>query len=175
MFFSIVLMKPVWNLYACNFAHVTSTHAVNVSAHLLWMYFTGCSTIHNSQHQLHERHEQRLPNSWNLYICTCFPTPYNPLVTSLHSRCLPMCLPHMNDFHTCKLNGTMTLERVVSFLWTVAWHVNIVYEILRRINEILDWLPYIFVHQLCVLHRVWPPKRILVCTHKHCCCVPSSS
>ena len=58
----------IWN--DCNFAHVTSTHAVNVSAHLhlLWMDFTGCSIIHNSQHQLHERHEQQLPNSWNLFI-----------------------------------------------------------------------------------------------------------
>ena len=68
MFFSIVLRKSVSNLYDCNFAHVTSTHAVNVSARLLWMDFTGCSMIHNSQHQLHERHEQQLPNSWNLYI-----------------------------------------------------------------------------------------------------------
>jgi len=68
MFFSIVLRKPVWNLYDCNFADVTSTHAVNVSARLLWMDFTVCSMIHNSQHQVHDRHEQQLPNSWNLYI-----------------------------------------------------------------------------------------------------------
>jgi len=46
-------------LYDCNFAHVISTHAVNISAHLLWMDFTGCSMIRNSQHQLHERHEQQ--------------------------------------------------------------------------------------------------------------------
>jgi len=48
----------VRKLFACNFAHVISTHAVNVSARLLWMDFTVCSMIHNSRHQLHERHEQ---------------------------------------------------------------------------------------------------------------------
>jgi len=32
--------------------------------------------------------------------CACFPTPYNPFFTSLHSRCLPTRLPHVNDFHT---------------------------------------------------------------------------
>jgi len=58
--------------------------------------------------------------------CTCFPTPYNPLFTSLHSKCLPMCLPHVNDLQTYKPNGTVTSERAVSFLWTVAWHVNVV-------------------------------------------------
>jgi len=66
MFFSIVLRKPVLNLYDCNRAHVTSTHAVKVSARLIWMDFTVCSTIHSSRHQLHDRHEQQLPNSWNL-------------------------------------------------------------------------------------------------------------
>ena len=60
-------VKFVW-LYLCTCDNLTSTHAVNVSARLLWMDFTGCSIIHNSQHQLHERHEQHLPNSWNLYI-----------------------------------------------------------------------------------------------------------
>jgi len=53
---------------ACNFAHATSTHAVNASAHLVWMDFTVCSMINKSQLQVHERHEQQLPNSWNLYI-----------------------------------------------------------------------------------------------------------
>ena len=66
MFFSIVLRKPLSNLHACNFAHVTPTHAVNVNAHLPWMDFTGCNMIHNSQHQLHEKHEQQLPQSGNL-------------------------------------------------------------------------------------------------------------
>jgi len=73
MFFSIVLRKPVGNLYACNCAHVTSTHAVNVSACLLWMDFTVCSTIHSSRHQRHDRHEQgcqvqvntKCQTSWN--------------------------------------------------------------------------------------------------------------
>ena len=99
MFFSIVLRKPVWNLYDCIFVHVTSTHAVNVSARPLWIDFTVCSIIHNSRHQLHVRHEQQLPNSWNLYISVqCLPTPCNRLFTSLHSGCLPTRLPHVNDF-----------------------------------------------------------------------------
>ena len=63
--------------------------------------------------------------------CTCFPPPHNPFFTSflqdsLHSRCLPTCLPHVNDFQTCKPNGTMTSEQAVSFLRTVAWHANVV-------------------------------------------------
>ena len=33
-----------------------------------------------------------------------------------------------NDFQTCKPNRTMTSERTVSFMRTVAWHVNIVIE-----------------------------------------------
>jgi len=71
-------------LYDCNFAHVTSTHAVNISGYLLWMDFTGCSMIHNSQHQLHERHEQQLPNSWNRHISVqCFPTPHCTTLGSL--------------------------------------------------------------------------------------------
>jgi len=31
-----------------------------------------------------------------------------------------------NDFQTCKPNRTMTSERAVSFVRTVAWHVNVV-------------------------------------------------
>jgi len=45
-----------------------STHAANVSARLQRVDFTVCSMIHNWQHQVHERHGQQLPNSWNLYI-----------------------------------------------------------------------------------------------------------
>jgi len=37
-----------------------------------------------------------------------------------------MRLPHVNDFQTRKPNGTMTSEQAVSFLRTVAWHVNVV-------------------------------------------------
>jgi len=47
--------------------------------------------------------------------CTCFPTPYNPLFTSLHSGYLPTYLPHMNDFLTCKPNGTMTSYDVKAY------------------------------------------------------------
>jgi len=32
----------------------------------------------------------------------------------------PTRLPHVNDFQTCKPNGTMTSEQAFSFLWTVA-------------------------------------------------------
>ena len=101
-FFSIVLKKPVWNLYACNFAHVTSTHAVNVSARLLWMDFTVCSMIHNSRHQ-HERHEQQLPNSWNLHISI-----------------------HVVQLHTtlCLLSCTVDVYRRVCHTWMTFRHVN---------------------------------------------------
>jgi len=37
--------------------------AVNISARLLWMDFTVCSMIHNSQLQVLEKHEQQLPIS----------------------------------------------------------------------------------------------------------------
>ena len=63
--------------------------------------------------------------------CTCFPTPLNLLFTNLHSRCLPTCLPHVNDLQTCIPNGTMTSKRAVSFLRTVAWHVNVVWACFR--------------------------------------------
>jgi len=88
----------------CNFAHMTSTHGVNVSARLLWMDFTVCSMIHNSQHQLHERHKRQLPQSWNLYISVHAFQLYSSLwsLASLHSRCLLTRLSHMNDFQTCK-------------------------------------------------------------------------
>jgi len=59
---------------------------------------------------------------------TYFPAPYNPLFTSLHRRCLATRLPYicLNRFQTCKPNRTMTSERAVSYLPTVAWHVNVV-------------------------------------------------
>jgi len=136
MFFSIVLRKPVWNLYVCNFAHVTSTHAVNQRqcTSAIWMDLTGCSMIHFSRSTNFMR-----GMTSNCQIreicnqCTCFPTPYNPLFTSLHSRCLPTRLPHVNGFQTRKPNGTMTSEQAVSFLRTVAWHVTVVIELWYKI------------------------------------------
>jgi len=56
----------------------------------------------------------------SVHQCTCFPAPYNPLFTSLHSRCLPTRLPHTNDFQTCKPNGTVMSQQAVSFLRPVA-------------------------------------------------------
>jgi len=126
MFFSIVLRKPVWNLYDCIFAHVTSMHAVNVSACLLWMDFTVCSMIHNSHHQLHERHEQQLPNSWNLYISVHAFQLHTTLCSLACTVDVYRRVAHMNDFQTCKPNCTMTSEQDVSFLKTVTWHVNVV-------------------------------------------------
>ena len=45
-------------------------------------------------------------HSNNHDICTSsvymFSTPYNPLLISLHSRCLPKRLSHVNDVQTCK-------------------------------------------------------------------------
>jgi len=126
-----VLRKPVWNLYDCNFAHVISTHAVNISAHLLWMDFTGCSMIHNSQHQLHEKHEQQLPNSWNLHISVqCFPTPHCTTLGSLPCTVDVYRPSATREWlqQTCKPNGSMTSEWAVSFWRTVAWHVNVVVE-----------------------------------------------
>jgi len=71
--------------------------------------------------------------------CRCFPTPYNPFFTSLQSRCSPTRLPHVNDFHTCKPNGTMKSERAVSFLRIVAWHANVVCLDASLINFSSHW------------------------------------
>jgi len=36
-------------MHASNFAHMTTTHTVNVSARLLWVDITVCSMIHYSR------------------------------------------------------------------------------------------------------------------------------
>ena len=40
-----------------------------------------------------------------------------------------------NDFQTCKPNHTMTSEWAVSFMWNVAWHVNIVIAMVGEPGE----------------------------------------
>ena len=44
-----------------------------------------------------------------------------------------------NDFQTCKPNRAMTSERAVSFMRTVAWHVNVVNESETERSVVINW------------------------------------
>jgi len=116
--------------------HTWHQRMLQTSVHicLLWMDFTMCSVIHFSRSTNFMRGMNS--NCQIREICTCFPTLYNPLFTSLPSRCLPTHLPHVNDFQICKPNGTMmTSKRAVLFLPTIAWRVNVVYVAYSRSNR----------------------------------------
>jgi len=69
-------------MHARNFAHMTTTHVANVSAHLLWMDFAACSMIHFSRSMVNFIRVMH-SNSHNRGKCTSVCMLYN---TALCSR-----------------------------------------------------------------------------------------